>query len=131
MDIEAMRMRAADALARFELIRQNYGELQRQLSAVIATATSDDGLVTVTVGPNGRVVDVEIDPRIYRRPDSRRLGETITATIQVAAAAAADDVRELCRPYFLDEEVTAQLDFDIAKVVDRVGEELHGAGGAR
>lgn len=53
---------------------------------------SEDGYVTVTVGPNGHVTKVELDPRIYRRPDSRVLPTTVTETIQRATELALAEV---------------------------------------
>lgn len=129
VDLEAMRLQAAEARTRLENIRDGYAELQQKLAAVTASATSDDGLVTATVGPQGRLIGVEIDPRIYRRPDSRRLAETITATIQAAAGEAAEKVTELCRPFFPDEEVLAHLNYDVDGVVRHVEDRLIPGGG--
>lgn len=129
-DLEALRMQAADAMARLETVRANYADLQRELRGLTVTTTSDDALVTATVGAHGRLVALELDPRIYRRPDSRRLAETITATIQRAADEAAEKVTAMCRPFFPDEDVRAHLNYDIDAVVRRVDEDLLG-GGAR
>ena len=112
MDLDAARLRAENLRVRFERIRDGYPELRRALLAVSATATSDDGLVTVTVGPRGQVVRLELDPRIYRRPDSRRLAATITATIDAATARAMSAVTELTRPYIPAEVFQTHLDFD-------------------
>jgi DNA-binding protein YbaB len=122
--IEAMRSRVAEAMEHLERLRAGYTELHHGLQAVSATATSDDGLVTVTVGPQGRVVRLELDPRIYRRPDSRRLAETITATIKHAADEAELKVRRLCRPFMADEEITAHLTGDVDALVRRLEDEL-------
>src|SRR4051812_21342052 len=73
MDLPAMRARADELMLQFDRMRSGVGDLQRKLKAVEATVTSEDGLVTATVGPRGQVVKVEFDPRIYRRPDSREL----------------------------------------------------------
>lgn len=128
MDLEGLRMQAADAMARVEKARQSYADLRRELSALTVTTTSADGHVTATVGAHGRLVALDLDPRIYRRPDSRRLAETITATVQRAADAAAGKVAALCRPFFPEEEVRAHLDYDIDEVVRRVDEDLLGGG---
>lgn len=113
MDLEAARVRAEEMMARFERLRDGHAALQEQLLAVKATVTSDDGLVKVTVGPRGQVVDLELSPRIYRRPDSRRLAEVITTTIQRAAAEALDQVMDLTRPFVPDEKLQAYMDLDL------------------
>jgi DNA-binding protein YbaB len=126
MDLDVLRTQAADAKARLERALEGFGELQRRMFAVTATAISDDGLVTVLVGPQGRVISIDLDPRIYRRPDSRRLAETITSTIHRAADDATEQVKELCRPYFPDEDIAAQINYDLAGVVQRHEERLRG-----
>jgi DNA-binding protein YbaB len=128
MDLETLRAQAADAMASMERAREGLAELQRRLFAVTASAVSDDGLVTVLVGPQGKVISVDLDPRIYRRPDSRRLAETITSTIQRAADDATEQVKALCRPYFPDEDIAAQINYDLAGVIQRHDERLNGGG---
>jgi DNA-binding protein YbaB len=63
------------------------GETQRKLAHVTGTGRSADRLVTVTVGPRGQLVDLEIDPRVFRNPDARGLADAILA----AARAAVED----------------------------------------
>jgi DNA-binding protein YbaB len=116
-------------MARMEAIRDGYADLQRRLLAVTASATSDDGLVTVEVGPQGRVRRIDLDPRIYRRPDSRRLAETITGTIQRAADDAAEQLRVVFRPVMADEQIRAYFDNDFDGVAAGLEEELAGGDG--
>lgn len=59
-------------------------ETQKKMLSVTGTATSPDGLITVTVGPRGQLVDLEIDPKIYRRPDSALLAQNILKTVRDA-----------------------------------------------
>ncbi|MGH3648806.1 MAG: YbaB/EbfC family nucleoid-associated protein [Micromonosporaceae bacterium] len=59
-------------------------DLEKKLLSVTATATSDDGLITATVGPRGQLVDLEIDAKIYRRPNSALLAQTILKTVRDA-----------------------------------------------
>ncbi|WUI04095.1 YbaB/EbfC family nucleoid-associated protein [Spirillospora sp. NBC_00431] len=66
-----------------------------------ATAESDDGLVRVRVGGRGRrLLDLDLDPRVFRDPDSRALAETITATLGRARDRAAEDLAALAREVF-------------------------------
>jgi DNA-binding protein YbaB len=124
--LDRARKRAADAMTRMEAIRDGYADLRQRLLAVTASATSDDGLVTAEVGPQGRVLRIDLDPRIYRRPDSRRLAETITATIQRAADEAAERLRDLFRPIVPDEQLTAYFDNDFDAVARGLENELAG-----
>ena len=126
MDLETVRTRAEEMMARVEQLRDGYAGLQRELLVVRATATSDDGLVTVTVGPRGQVVDLELSPRIYRRPDSRRLAETILSTIQQAAAEAIDKVAGIIRPFVPDDQLRAYMKYDFDGALRRMDHELAG-----
>lgn len=55
---------------------------------VTGTAWSRDRLIKAVVGPRGQLIELEIDPRIYRTPNSTALAATIVATVH----AAVDDV---------------------------------------
>ncbi|MFY1635095.1 YbaB/EbfC family nucleoid-associated protein [Solwaraspora sp. WMMB335] len=126
MDVQALRARADELMAQFDRMRSGVGELQQQLRAVSATVTSADGLVTVTVGPRGQVTRVELDPRIYRRPNAKELSETITETIRAATAKALAQVAELCRPLVPDEQFQAHMDFDLEGVFRQLDADLPG-----
>lgn len=105
MDLDAAGVHTEATMAHFERLRDGYAELQEKLSAVRATATSDDGFVTVTVGPGGQLLDLELNPRIYRRPDSRRLAETITQTVHRATLDASARIDELTGSLMPDEDL--------------------------
>ncbi len=124
MDIEALRARADELMAQFERMRSGVGDLQQQLKAVDVTMVSEDGFVTVTVGPNGHVTKVEFDPRIYRRPDSKELSATVTETIQRATEAALAEVEELLQPFVPDGQFQAYLDHDLAGVFGQLDRDI-------
>jgi len=72
-------------------LRRSLGKMsstQRELMQVTGTAWSPDRLIKATVGPRGQLVELEIDPRVYRRPNSTALAASIVATVR----AAVDDV---------------------------------------
>lgn len=71
-------------------LRDGLRTVQERLADVRETAESDDGLIRATVGGRGEVLDLDLDPRIYREPDSRALATAITATIRRARQRAAD-----------------------------------------
>lgn len=126
MDLPAMRARADELMMQFERMRSGLGDLQQKLKAVAATVTSDDGLVTATVGPRGQVVKVEFDPRIYRRPNSKELSATVTETIRKATAKAMAEVEELTRPFVPDAQFQAYMDHDLEGIFRQLDSELPG-----
>lgn len=127
MDLPAMRAKADELMAQFERMRSGLGDLQQKLKAVAATVTSDDGLVTATVGPRGQVVKVEFDPRIYRRPNSKELSATVTETIRKATAKAMAEVEELTRPFVPDAQFQAYMDHDLEGIFRQLDSELPGS----
>jgi DNA-binding protein YbaB len=78
-------------------LRSGLRTVQDQLADVRATAESDDGLITATVGGRGELLTLDLDPRIYRTPDSRALATAITTTIRRARREAADRAATLTR----------------------------------
>jgi DNA-binding protein YbaB len=126
VDLPAMRAKADELMAQFERMRSGLGDLQQKLKAVAATVTSDDGLVTATVGPRGQVVKVEFDPRIYRRPNSKELSATVTETIRKATAKAMAEVEELTRPFVPDAQFQAYMDHDLEGIFRQLDSELPG-----
>lgn len=74
-------------------------EKVRELSA---TVRSDDGMVTVTVGPRGEVRAIDFDPRVYRRLSPSELSALIVAEIGRATRQVSDQMRELMRPFVPD-----------------------------
>lgn len=79
---------ARDTLRAFDDMRAKLGGLK-------ITMSSRDRLVTVTVGPYGELLDLQLDPRIYRTPDSPRLAATIRSTVEQAQEEARHKVTEL------------------------------------
>ncbi|KUL25029.1 YbaB/EbfC family nucleoid-associated protein [Actinoplanes awajinensis] len=59
-------------------------EIQRRMLSVTGTASSPDGLITAVVGPRGHLMELGIDPRALRRPDSKALSATILQTVRAA-----------------------------------------------
>lgn len=124
MELDALRAQAAELMTRFDNMRVGYGSLQQKILKVNATVKSPDGYVTATVGPQGQVLKLELDPRIYRRPNSRELAATITKTIQEAAQKATEQVSELCSPFMPDSQFQAHMNFDFNGVVQQFEQNL-------
>ena len=92
---QALRARFDDVHRQYERIRSGMDEMQRQMAELTVTAESENGLVEVTVGARGQVLDVKIDPRVYRQPDEAELGRQVLGAIQKASAQVTDQIREL------------------------------------
>lgn len=68
-------------------LQRSMGDLdraRREMLDITGTAWSDDRLIKAVVGPRGQLVELEIDPRIYRTPNSKALSATILATVRTA-----------------------------------------------
>ncbi|GAT67602.1 DNA-binding protein [Planomonospora sphaerica] len=91
----AMDGLAAEYDRQAERLREVYG----RLGELSATACSRDRMVTVTVGPRGRVQKIEFDPRVYRRLSPSELAQTIMEQIDAATAEVAEGTRELMAPF--------------------------------
>ena len=65
--------------------------VQADLGSFRASATSRDGLATVTVDGRGRLLELTIDRSAFRSPDSRALAEAILAAVRSATDHAAGE----------------------------------------
>jgi DNA-binding protein YbaB len=75
-------------LAEYSRLADDVRAMRDGIDRVQATACSPDGLIAATVGGRGEVVDLDLDPRIYRVPDAAALSAAITATIRAATGEA-------------------------------------------
>lgn len=64
---------------------------------VVESAESDDGLVTATVDGRGLLLDLRLDPRIFRAGNARLLAEQVTSTVRRATELAAEQVAAVGR----------------------------------
>lgn len=85
-DLPAYREQIRLATEGWNSLRANARALERELGEIRGSATSADGYVQATVDLHGRLLDLTLDERIYRTPDSIRLAQTITRTLQAATA---------------------------------------------
>ena len=123
----AGRRAQAEALrARFERLAAEAPAVHAEARRVQVTRESWDGLVAATVGAQGELLALDIDPRVYRHPDSRALADTIVQTIQLATAEARDRVVELFAPLVGAEQMRMHLDGDLDGVLDRMAQQLSG-----
>ena len=66
----------------------NAEAVQRETLSLTGTAWSPDGLIKAVVGPRGHLLELDIDARVYRDPNSKALSAAILETVR----AATDDV---------------------------------------
>ncbi|WP_049570675.1 YbaB/EbfC family nucleoid-associated protein [Nonomuraea sp. SBT364] len=104
----------ADELRTMFMRLQDEGmELHTQAKELRVTEKSPDGLVRVTVGSKGELVGLDLDPRVYRRPDARHLADTILETTRRAEARLRERIVEIFAPVVPPEQMKAHLDGDI------------------
>ncbi|MFI0453556.1 YbaB/EbfC family nucleoid-associated protein [Actinomadura sp. 6N118] len=81
-------------------LRDDLRTIRERADTVQATAESEDGLVSATVGSRGRLLRLDLDVRIFRVPDSRALAETIRETLGRAREQAGEDLAALAAEVF-------------------------------
>ena len=78
-------------------------DLQQRSRDITGEAWSDDGYVHAVVGPRGQLLELELDPRVFRKPDSKTLAAIIVATQRNATQDAMTKVDELLQESLPDE----------------------------
>ncbi|MBM2616925.1 YbaB/EbfC family nucleoid-associated protein [Actinoplanes sp. LDG1-06] len=94
-----LRDRFAEVHERYTRLRSDLDDLQRRLDAVRITVVSPDGLVRVTVGPRGELIDLRLIRRATRNMDNEYVSRTIVATVHIASEKAAERVQTLMADY--------------------------------
>ncbi|WP_405140143.1 YbaB/EbfC family nucleoid-associated protein [Sphaerisporangium sp. NBC_01403] len=125
-DAAALQAYADELRANFTRLQEEAPAMHERARAIQVTETSRDGLISATVGPRGDLIRLDIDPRVYRRPDSRELADSITETVQRAAEKARDKVVELFEPLIPGEQMKAHLDGDLQRVLDQMASQMLG-----
>ncbi|MEV0617736.1 YbaB/EbfC family nucleoid-associated protein [Nonomuraea sp. NPDC050404] len=125
-DVAGMQAYADELRDMFGRLQDEGVELHARAKAVQATETSRDGLVSVTVGARGDLVRIDLDPRIYRRPDARGLADTIAETARRAAATAQERVTEIFASVIPPEDFKAHVEGDVEAVLARLADQMGG-----
>ena len=98
-DLSGLRAMAQEVSNKLESLKGNIGDMRQEMNEAKATAKSPDGHITATVGPRGQLVKLELDPRIFRHPDSVKLAAAITETIQKAAVEVGKKIDDITERY--------------------------------
>ncbi|MFC4120095.1 YbaB/EbfC family nucleoid-associated protein [Nonomuraea zeae] len=129
---------AAGLQAYADELRETFMRMQREASdlnaraqAIRTTEKSADGLVSATVSVRGDLIRLDLDPRVFRRPDARGLADAITDTVQRAKAKALEELVGLFEPVIPPEQLRAHLDGDLEAVLDQLSSRMLGEGRRR
>ncbi|MFI7469626.1 YbaB/EbfC family nucleoid-associated protein [Nonomuraea sp. NPDC049646] len=125
-DIVGLQAYADELRDTFMRMQRDVGELNARAQAVRVTERSADGLVSATVSVRGELIRLDLDPRLYRRPNARGLADTITDTIRRATAKALDELVDLFEPVVPPEQLRAHLEGDLEAVLDQLSGPLPG-----
>lgn len=126
VDSAGMRAYAAELQERFMHMQEQAPALHAKARAVQVTEKSRDGLISATVGARGELIRLDIDPRVYRRPDSRELADAITETIHRAATKAQERVVEVFEPLIPREQMLAHIEGDLETVLEQMTTQMLG-----
>ncbi|MFI7416748.1 YbaB/EbfC family nucleoid-associated protein [Nonomuraea sp. NPDC049684] len=125
-DIVGLQAYADELRDTFMRMQRDVGELNARAQAIRVTERSADGLVSATVSVRGELIRLDLDPRLYRRPNARGLADTITDTIRRATAKALDELVDLFEPVVPPEQLRAHLEGDLEAVLDQLSGPLPG-----
>ncbi|HEX3814591.1 MAG TPA: YbaB/EbfC family nucleoid-associated protein [Mycobacteriales bacterium] len=125
-NVAAARALAEEMEGKLQRLLKEAPKLQERARALQTTVKSRDGLVTATVGSHGQLIRLDIDPRIYRRPDARALADTITDTIHRAGTKAQEGIVELFAPLIPREQLEAHMSGDMEAVQEQMRKQMRG-----
>lgn len=74
---------------------QNVEQTRQQMLEVTGTAWSDDRFIKAVVGPRGQLLELDIDPRVFRNPNSKALAASILSTVRAAVEDANKKTKEI------------------------------------
>ncbi|AEV82481.1 hypothetical protein ACWT_1463 [Actinoplanes sp. SE50] len=73
-----------DMLSDLRKATSDLPNVQRRMLQVTGTGYSPDGLIKAVVGPRGHLLELDIDPRVLRQPNSKALSASIVQTVRAA-----------------------------------------------
>ncbi|GAA2207362.1 hypothetical protein GCM10009850_028200 [Nonomuraea monospora] len=130
-DVAGLRAYADELRDTFMRMQREASDLNARAQAIQITEKSLDGLVSATVSVRGELIRLDLDPRVFRRPDARGLADTITDTVRRATARAVEELVKLFEPVIPPEQLRAHLDGDLDTVLDQLSSGMSGEGRRR
>ncbi|GLY64819.1 YbaB/EbfC family nucleoid-associated protein [Amycolatopsis taiwanensis] len=97
---EAVNPVFQDMLEQLKKITESLPKTRERMFEITGVAWSPDRMVKVVVGPRGQLVDLEIDPRVFRRPDATQLRATILDASSAAIRDVTGQLKELMEDQF-------------------------------
>ena len=85
-------------LGKLEEIERDAQRIRQAVMDSTGTAESTDGLIEATVGAHGELLDLVLDPRIYRTQDADALAAQIRAAVNEAGRDAQEKLRRDLTP---------------------------------
>ena len=125
VQLQSMRSLAETLRGQFEKLVEKGPQMAREAREVSITESSADGLVKVTVDPRGSLLALDLDPRIYRRPDARALSESIIDTIRRATETAQERVMDIFEPVVPRDDMKLHLQGTPEDVLEDVEDRLN------
>jgi DNA-binding protein YbaB len=113
-----------ELLEQYREKRAQLKDLQRTMSEMGATVTTEDEMITVTVGPQGRLASLELNPRVYRKLAPSELAEAVLAAVREASAQVDGQVRAALEPMMSDRDDGDEGGFDLSKVLPERPDDL-------
>ena len=113
---------AEQLLADYRRSREQLAAVHRALAALAVSESSNDGAVTVTVGAQGRLIDLSIHDETYRHYRPQRLAETIVRLTAAATERAAAQAARIMEPVLPPGTDPAAL---VAGTADLRPDEIH------
>lgn len=98
----ALRTQVDSMLANLERQTAELKQAQADAMSKVGRATSQDGLVDVTVNAGGIVTDVQFAPGAFERSTPEKLARSVVQTIHQAAQAAREQADAALAPYTED-----------------------------
>lgn len=89
---------AEQLLAEYRRSREQLAAVHRALARLTVSESSHDGAITVTVGANGHLVDLDVHEETYRHYRPQRLAETVVALSATAAQRAVAEAARVLEP---------------------------------
>jgi len=109
-------------LAEYARLAESVKSVQDGVGEIRGTGYSTDGLVTAVVGGRGELVELELDPRIYRERNAAKLAEDIVTAVHEAAAEAEQEATKIAQkllpPERQDEEADPRFDPAVHMLAD-------------
>jgi DNA-binding protein YbaB len=100
MDAGGFGFARVDALSgELDRLLSASGQIRDRLDGVSQTVVSDDGHVEVSADARGRLVDLRIDPRVFRSPDADELAAVVVSCAAEAARRVDEQLVDILTEY--------------------------------